>query len=129
MTSKNTQNSNYAHQDWDPVVLKKTTIQTKTPKFQPSEQAIRDKKIENNEIMLQTSTITLRKQIQQARTAKALTQDQLNAQCNFPKGTVQRYENGSAIVNNAHINKMSRILNVKLSAPKPIKIKNDDQLD
>jgi putative transcription factor len=126
MTSKNTQNNNFAHQDWEPVVLQKTAVQNKTPKYQPSEQAIRDKKIENNEIMLQTSSVTLRKQIQQARMAKALTQDQLNSQCNFPKGTVQRYENGSAIVNNAHISKMSRTLNVKLSAPKPIKIKNDD---
>jgi len=126
MTSKNTKNSDFVHQDWEPVVLKKTATQNKTSKFQPSEQSIRDKKIENNEIMLQTSSITLRKQIQQARAAKALTQDQLNVQCNFPKGTIQRYENGSAIVNNAHVNKMSRILNVKLSAPKPIKIKNDD---
>lgn len=125
MSSKNN-NNNFAHQDWTPVVLKKSTPVQKKSITPQSEQAIRANKIDNGEITLPTSTIELRKQIQQARTAKGLTQDKLNVLCNFPKNTVQQYENGSAVVNMGHISKISKILGVKLVAPKPKKVKNDD---
>ncbi len=57
---------------------------------------------------------SLQIQIQQARTAKKLTQDQLNTLCCFPKGTVASYENGKAIINSQQLQTMSKHLGVTL---------------
>lgn len=126
MTSKNTQNDSFSHQDWTQVVLKKSIPAQKKSVTPQSQEAIRANKIDNGEITIPTSSLVLQKQIQQARTAKGMTQNDLNVRCNFPKNTVQQYENGNAVVNMAHVSKMSKILGVKLIAPKPKKIKSDE---
>lgn len=76
---------------------------------------INARKLEENEIGHHpTPSHSLAIQIQQARTAKKMTQDQLNTACNFPKGTVSLYENGKAIVNNTQLQTMSKQLGVTL---------------
>lgn len=77
------------------------------------------RKLEQEEIgHLPTPSHALSIQIQQARTAKKLTQDQLNTLCNFPKGTVGTYENGKAIINSQHLQTMSKHLGVILKKNK-----------
>ena len=73
------------------------------------------RKLETNEIgHHQTPSHNLSTQIQQARNAKNLTQTQLNLLCNFPKGTVNTYESGKAIINQNELNIMSKHLGVTL---------------
>lgn len=126
-----------SHQDWKPVVIgkgpslqaqiangtvKKDIIEK--PNAAKNKQTTVDtdmRKIENTEIGHHvTSTHTLSQQIQQARTAKKLTQLQLNTACNFKKNTVADYEAGRAIVNSNELVAMSKVLGVTLKKPKPV---------
>lgn len=73
------------------------------------------RKMEEEEIgHHQTPSHNLSLQIQQARSSKKMTQTQLDALCNFPKGTVSSYERGTAIINSNHLQTMSRHLGVIL---------------
>lgn len=67
----------------------------------------------------QTVPVELKKAIMQARAAKQLTQKAFALALNTDVKTVQSYEAGTAIPNNALIAKMERVLGVKLPrAPK-----------
>ena len=118
-------------QDWKPVQLSKpkSVAQglkdgTLTKKIKEKEGAAKNTqtttdisaaKLEENEIgRHKTSSRTLAMQIQQARLAKNLSQDDLNKKCNFPKGTVTSYENGKAIVNSTELRTMSTNLGINL---------------
>lgn len=124
------------HQDWKPVVLSKTPNIEKqlkegkiTKDIVEKKDAgknkqilvpdINQKKIEQTEIgILPTVPHTLALQIQQARTARNMTQTQLNTNCNFKKGTVSDYESGKALINSEELQKMSKILGIVLKKPK-----------
>lgn len=84
------------------------------------------RKIERGEIRLPTSTKELATQIQQARAAKNLTQDQLDKACSFPTKTIKNYENCTGIVSQNQLNTMSKILGVALKKPKNIKMTQED---
>eukprot|EP00308_Calcidiscus_leptoporus_P026282 CAMPEP_0119398258 /NCGR_PEP_ID=MMETSP1334-20130426/140751_1 /TAXON_ID=127549 /ORGANISM="Calcidiscus leptoporus, Strain RCC1130" /LENGTH=132 /DNA_ID=CAMNT_0007422115 /DNA_START=911 /DNA_END=1309 /DNA_ORIENTATION=+ len=56
----------------------------------------------------------LKQAIQKARMAKGLTQKQLAQQLNMQPQTINEYENGKAIPQNAEIAKIERALGVKL---------------
>ena len=118
-------------QDWTPVVLTKPKSVEQQLRDGTATKIIKDKqgaakntqvtsdisakKLEENEIgHHQTPSRTLAIQIQQARTAKKITQEQLNIACNFPKGTVTLYENGKAIINSSELQTMSKHLGVTL---------------
>lgn len=118
-------------QDWTPVVLTKPKSVEQQLRDGTATKIIKDKqgaakntqvtsdisakKLEENEIgHHQTPSRTLAIQIQQARTAKKITQEQLNTACNFPKGTVTLYENGKAIINSSELQTMSKHLGVTL---------------
>lgn len=67
----------------------------------------------------QTVGAELKRAIMQARQAKSLTQKGLALQLGVDQKTVQEYEAGKAIPNNALIAKMERTMGVKLPrAPK-----------
>lgn len=126
--SKNSGQNSF--QDWNNVVIGKKSIQTQLKEGTLKKEIVEKKgaaknsqnlqpdnlrKIEKEEIgHLQTPSHSLSTQIQQARAAKKLTQDQLNNLCNFPKGTVASYEKGTIVTNPQHLQTMSRHLGIVL---------------
>lgn len=60
------------------------------------------------------SNTTVGQQIQAGRTAKGWTQKELDQKCNFPTNTVNKYENGSAVINHDQLNKMRKCLGIKI---------------
>ena len=64
-----------------------------------------------------TNTITkdVKLAIQQARCNLKMSQKQLAAALSIPTDTITKYENGKAVPNNALLNRMQRILKVKLT--------------
>ena len=132
-----------SHQDWDSVILKKheTNPQKKkkatdidqssmvrrqtsnSPAIKVNSQKVIYEFDPENVSAPTTSTHELGIAIQQARIAennklkKNLTQIELDNLCAFPKNTVRDYENGSAIVNPEQLNKINRVLGIKLPRP------------
>ena len=122
------------HQDWKPVVLRRnktkdemkrdgslsTVKRTGNPNSHGSSllgaKAANDFDPENIQKIV-TSNQDLGKAIQKARTAKGWKQLELDQKCNLPKNTCQTYENGKAVYNAQHVNKMARILGVTLPRP------------
>ena len=105
------------HQDWKPVIvhksktIEKKNIVKKTP-TQQQHQSI-EKKAENDELKHKQITVEMRKKIQQARTAKGLTQKELAQKCGFTQKILNEIESGKAIYNANHLNKIKRQLGVK----------------
>ena len=60
----------------------------------------------------------IQKSIMQARMAKKMTQEDLAKQACVTTDIIRKYENGSAIPNNAFIAKLDRILGLKLPRAK-----------
>lgn len=57
---------------------------------------------------------SLKMQIQRARNDKKMSQKDLATRCNLPLNTIKSYENGTAVPNNQHLNKMRSVLGVRL---------------
>lgn len=121
----------FAHQDWNPVVLKKSQKQLqemnkgKVPtkiinnkNYQANSSSTQlSKKVldENNDnFKIETVSRNLSVQIQQARTAKKISQKDLANQLNTQVSVIQSYENGKATPDGVFLSKMSKILGVKL---------------
>jgi ribosome-binding protein aMBF1 (putative translation factor) len=120
------------HQDWNTTVLtkklstndkiikgilKKDIVEKKDAckNKQNITNDIDPKKLEENEIgTLPTPGMNLCKQISTARVDKKISQKDLDKKCNFVSGTVQKYENGTAIYHQHEIDKMSKMLGVTL---------------
>lgn len=95
-------------QDWTPVVLKKPPPPTPKP----------TKPKELDEIgKVQHTTLELRKQIQNARMAKKMSQADLAKQINEKPNVIQGYENGKAVPSTQILQKLRRVLGVKLTSP------------
>jgi ribosome-binding protein aMBF1 (putative translation factor) len=84
------------------------------------------RKIENEKIKLATSTLDIKKSMQEARVSKGWTQDDLAKNCNLPKETIRDYENGKAVVKQVEISKINKALGIQLKKPKTIKLTDDD---
>jgi len=131
MPNKN--DNNFKHQDWEPVVLKKTGKQLEMNKNNCNKTIVPNKNytanknntanknistkileddIDNFEI--KTVSRSLSVQIQQARIAKKITQKELAQKLNSQPSIIQSYENGKAIPNGEFLAKMSKILGVRL---------------
>lgn len=96
-------------QDWTPVVIKK-------PSPKPAPTPTKPKELD--EIgKIQHTTLELRKQIQNARVAKKMSQTELANQINEKPNVIQAYENGKAIPSNQILQKLRRVLGVKLTSP------------
>ena len=123
-------------QDWTPVgwdkkkdAVKKESVVRPSVNPQGSGQLTKNVREEFDPSKIEAplkSDLTLGQAIQKARTALGFTQDKLNKDCMFPANTVKTYENGSAVVSPEQINKMEKVLRVKLPRPKKQK-KNVDE--
>lgn len=126
------------HQDWKPLVLKRAPTKdeknklpsTVVPRVKDTGDGV-SKNVANDfdpahigKPLL--STQDLANAIQKARMEKKMNQQDLNVACGFPPGTIRDYENKHAKVIPTQINKMEKVLGVKLPRPKRIQLKNDD---
>lgn len=103
-------------QDWKPVVLKKSKpipVPRSTPKPKEDPDVAR----------VQRTTLELRKQIQNARIAKKMSQADLAQQICEKPNIIQAYENGKAFPTIPILQKLRKALGVKLtSPPRPMKV-------
>ena len=96
-------------QDWETVVIKQ-------PPPPPPPKPTKPKELD--EIgRVQHTTLELRKQIQNARMAKKMSQGELANQINEKPNVIQAYENGKAIPDTQILQKLRRVLGVKLTSP------------
>lgn len=132
-------------QDWEPVILRnrnpktnskqqknakgdvQTVLRNTTPNASSTVQLpktlLHDFDPENVPTVLMTSN-NLSTSIRIARNAKLMpnglpmTQSDLDKASQVPKNTVRDYENGSAVYNSDHVNKIARALGVTLPRPR-----------
>lgn len=114
----------YSAQDWEIVkfhkrtaedIPKNTQLKPKAGKNTNQTQVISATKFENDEDMhIERVSTSLRQQIINGRVNAKLTQVELAKKVNELPKTIQEYENGKAIPNNAIIQKLSKALGVKL---------------
>lgn len=120
-------------QDWDTVVFnkKKTTEQARRDGETHAVRRMKgDRPSSNfaNDFDPETaatptiSNLSLSSAMQKARSAKGLTQAQLNQECNLPKNTIRDYESGKAVYNAAQVNRIARHLGVTLPRPRKTKV-------
>mmetsp|Transcript_35211 Transcript_35211/g.69024 ORF Transcript_35211/g.69024 Transcript_35211/m.69024 type:complete len:125 (+) Transcript_35211:55-429(+) len=116
----------HIQQDWEPVVLRKNTPAAgakggsgaKGGTSKQTGAGVDIRKLEDEEgdgsMKLPTVSMDLRLAIGQARQAKGLSQKDLASKLMIPAKTIQDYEAGKAIPNNALIAKIERTLGCKL---------------
>tara|TARA_R110002074_G_scaffold149819_1_gene302571 strand:+ start:1632 stop:1946 length:315 start_codon:yes stop_codon:yes gene_type:complete len=96
-------------QDWTPIVIKKNPTK-------PSPKPTKPKELD--EIgKVQPTTLELRKQIQNSRMAKKMSQAELAKLINEKPNIIQGYENGKAVPDHKVLQKLRRVLGVKLTPP------------
>lgn len=98
------------HQDWNPVILRKRVEPVKKPEVS------RGNKIEREEIGTHEKvTMSLAKLIQQERVAKGFkTQKDLANAVGVKVDIISGYESGKIIPDNAILQKLRRVLGVRL---------------
>jgi putative transcription factor len=107
-----------SHQDWETVVL------TKPVKIKPKPH-VQKNQLDSEDIVVPLKiNIELKTAIQQARLAQKLSQKDLATKMAIPLATINSYENGTAIPNNAFIAKLEKVLNTKL--PRVTKPKKEE---
>lgn len=108
------------HQDWNTVVIKgkgnassnKGGSTSKTHYEKTKEQKLME---DTENLSHKTVSATLAKTIQQARIARGFkTQKDLAQALNVPPNIINQYESGKAIPDNSVMQKLRRILQVKL---------------
>jgi ribosome-binding protein aMBF1 (putative translation factor) len=117
------------HQDWTPVVLKKSTRQLKAEGRLPTETTKKSPtggftgkssiKLDNGgdvpDTKLDKVSFSLKTKIMKARQAKGLKQDELAQRIGVTASVIRSYENGTAIPEPRILNLMSSELGVNLS--------------
>jgi len=101
------------HQDWKPVVLRKTEKKSFTP-HKAGHKKIRNLDSDDPDAP-KTLSLSAGKQIQRARSSQHMTQKQLAQKINERLTTIVNYENGKAIPNRAVLNKINRALGIKIT--------------
>ena len=111
------------HQDWKPVVFKnpkakKSLVQKKkVVKSNLNSNSITNvnaKKLDDAEdVKLQHIPKSIGKQIQQARNAQKITQQDLANRLSVKKSIINDLESGKMLKNNQFVNKVKRALNLK----------------
>ena len=114
------------HQDWKPVILRKTNTQLKkeekvkkttvlNPKGPNSKKTdINAKKLDSDEIQpIKFIPKETAKNIQQARIAKKITQQELANRLNVKKTIINDLESGKMILDKSFINKVEKKLGIK----------------
>jgi putative transcription factor len=103
----------FEHQDWTPVVLRKTDKKI-IPPLQPGNKQFQQLDGDEPEAP-KTVGLSVGKQIQQARTAKKMTQKDLAQKINVKPSVIQEYETGSAIPEPKVTRKISQVLGIKIA--------------
>lgn len=108
------------HQDWTPVILnKKKEVQIETQKKKPvivNEQLTPSQyknAISDDPDAPKHISVSLSKQIQQARMAKGITQKDLAMKLKVTADVIRDYENGKAIPSHSVIQNIQKTLGVK----------------
>jgi len=73
-----------------------------------------EKNIEEGNYKIKKIGIDIGRQIQQGRMQKKMKQKDLALACNLQANTIQSYENGKAVPNHNDLNKISKVLGIKL---------------
>jgi len=105
------------HQDWTTVVLKKNKSDKKTSETNQNKQINHNnyKKQDNDDkIQIKKVSKQMAKQIIDSRVAKKMTQVNLAQQSCIDIKMIKEIENGSCIYNSDHINKISKVLGIKI---------------
>ena len=87
-------------QDWEPVILKKKEVNTKSTV--------------QNDVAVREMSFSIQKAIQQSRLQCKMSQKELAKKLNVDIGIIISYENGKAVPNNAFISKIEAVLSTKL---------------
>ena len=106
-------------QDWNPVVLKKKTINIK------NENVSNKKSNENDVIKINKTNLELKKAMQQARLSCKMSQKDVAQKMNVKTNLIVDYESGKLAPSNSFLSKMERIYNTKLPRATKVKIQND----
>ena len=105
------------HQDWNPVIIHgKGTLGTKQVVSRPHREVTKEQKLDQTELGTHEKvSLSLAKTIQQARIGKGFkTQKDLAVAIGVPANIINSYESGKAIPDNQILQKLRRVLGVKL---------------
>ena len=100
-------------QDWEPVIIRKTTTKTTTNKPHVVSKSNQVKSLESDEPTLKYIDKEVSQKIVDARVAKKLSRKQLAQGLMIPESVVADYETGKAIYNGAMISRFKKYLGVK----------------
>ena len=103
------------HQDWKPVVIHGAKQNVSRP-VRPHREVTKEQKLDQTELGTHEKvSISLAKTIQQARIGKGFkTQKDLAIAIGVPANVINSYESGKAIPDNQILQKLRRVLGVKL---------------
>ena len=114
-----------SHQDWEPVVLINHKLIKEKQKKDPKNKVVRTKrkktitgkKLNADDELPKQKTVghELGMKMQKARIAKKLKQVDVARRLNMQASLYQKYENGTAPRNGSMLNKIGKILGVKLT--------------
>ncbi len=108
-----------SQQDWDPVVVRGkpgTGFGTTGKPVQRTPEAAQAIKLmkETDIVQLKQLSHATRQEMMQRRVSLKLTQIQLNQQCGFPAGTIQKIENGQSIPSSSQLSTINRAMKSSL---------------
>jgi putative transcription factor len=104
------------HQDWNPVVIHGKSAKSQTSTAHPHREVTKEQKLDQTELGTHKKVgLTMAKAIQNGRIAKGFkTQKDLAVAIGVPANIINSYESGKAIPDNAILQKLRRVLGVKL---------------
>jgi|SRR5210317_1749136 putative transcription factor len=104
------------HQDWNPVVIHGKSAKSQTLTARPHREVTKEQKLDQTELGTHKKVgLTMAKTIQNGRIAKGFkTQKDLAVAIGVPANIINSYESGKAIPDNAILQKLRRVLGVKL---------------
>ena len=111
--------SNQNHQDWKPVVFKKTENKSKEEKTSTSTSSLSSVgvyKASGDDDVKKTKYISKNtsQAIIGARCEKKMTQKELAQKCNMEVSIINEIERGVCVYNPTHVNKIQSVLGVKI---------------
>ena len=103
------------HQDWNPVVIHGKTLPSQKTKV-PHREVTKAQTLDQTELGTHEKvSLSVAKTIQQARTAKGFkTQKDLATAIGVPANVINSYESGKVIPDNAVLQKLRKVLGVRL---------------
>lgn len=104
------------HQDWEVITLKPKKPKVETTQVARTQQASKPVKTDENDevISVKKVTMAMAQIVIQSRVAKKMTQVDLGKACCLESKIINEIERGNCIYNAEHINKISKVLGVKI---------------